>query len=104
MEEITQYIKTEYAILVAVLYLLGRGLKRLQRFPNQFIPLVLTVCGIGLACLLVLSRYQEYPNWVAAVFDGVVQGILCTGMSVYVNEVIVHCAQGRCGCDKDEKK
>ena len=56
MEELTQYIKADFAVLVAVLYCIGRGLKAIQRFPNQFIPLALTFCGIGLACLSVISR------------------------------------------------
>ena len=37
MEELTQYIKADFAVLVAVLYCIGRGLKAIQRFPNQFI-------------------------------------------------------------------
>lgn len=58
MEELTQYIKADFAVLVAVLYCIGRGLKAIQRFPNQFIPLALTFCGIGLACL---SVYRAMP-------------------------------------------
>ena len=83
MEQISQYIQAEYAILAAVLYCLGRALKSVKKFPNQFIPLALTVCGVALACLSVVSRYGEYANWAAALFDGVVQGVLCTGMAVY---------------------
>ena len=78
MEELTQYIKADFAVLVAVLYCIGRGLKAIQRFPNQFIPLALTFCGIGLA-----------------LFEGVVQGVLCAGMSVYLNEVIAHCSSNK---------
>ena len=70
MEELTQYIKADFAVLVAVLYCIGRGLKAIQRFPNQFIPLALT-------------------------FEGVVQGVLCAGMSVYLNEVIAHCSSNK---------
>ena len=66
MEELTQYIKADFAVLVAVLYCIGRGFKAIQRFPNQFIPLALTFCGIGLACLSVVSRYASYGNWAAA--------------------------------------
>lgn len=95
MEEMTQYIKADFAVLVAVLYCIGRGLKAIQRFPNQFIPLALTFCGIGLACLSVVSRYASYGNWAAALFEGVVQGVLCAGMSVYLNEVIAHCSSNK---------
>ncbi len=102
MDLITKYIGAEYAVLVAVLYLLGRGLKAVSRFPNQYIPLTLTACGILLACLSVYSRSAEYMNGAAALFDAVVQGILCTGMSVYVNEVLAHCRTGSCA-EKDRR-
>ena len=69
MEELTQYIKADFAVLVAVLYCIGRGLKAIQRFPNQFIPLALTFCGIGLACLSVVSRYASYGNCTYAPFQ-----------------------------------
>ena len=104
LEQISQYIQAEYAILAAVLYCLGRALKSVKKFPNQFIPLALTVCGVALACLSVVSRYGEYANWAAALFDGVVQGVLCTGMAVYLNEVISHSTRGRCDCGKDKDK
>ena len=104
MEQISQFVSAEYAILAAVLYCLGRALKSIRKFPNQFIPLALTGCGIVLACLSVVSRYGEYANWAAALFEGVVQGVLCTGMAVYLNEVISHSARGGCGCKKDDKK
>ena len=51
MEELTQYIKADFAVLVAVLYCIGRGLKAIQRFPNQFIPLALSVGHIALCQL-----------------------------------------------------
>ena len=70
LEQVSQYIKADYAILVAVLYCLGRAFKAIRKFPNQFIPLALTGCGIMLACLSAVSRYGEYANWAAALFDG----------------------------------
>ena len=39
LEQISQYIKADYAILVAVLYCLGRAFRAIRKFPNQFIPL-----------------------------------------------------------------
>ena len=104
MEQIPQFVSAEYAILAAVLYCLGRALKSIRKFPNQFIPLALTGCGIVLACLSGVSRCGEYANWAAALFEGVVQGVLCTGMAVYLNEVISHSARGGCGCKKDNDK
>ena len=101
LEQIAQYIKADYAVLVAVLYCIGRGLKAFPKFPNRFIPLALTVCGMALACLSVISRYGEYANWAGALFDGMAQGILCTGMAVYFNEVLSHCGPNGC---KDKKE
>ena len=103
MEQITQYVQPAYAVLAAVLYCIGRGLKALKKFPNQFIPLTLTACGVALALLNALSRCGEYANWAAALFEGVVQGVLCAGMSVYVNEVATHCGPNCCSC-KDKKQ
>ncbi len=91
MEQLIDYIDAQYAILIAVLYCLGAVLKSIKVFPNQFIPITLTVLGIALACLSAVSRSAEYANLAALIFDGVAQGILCTGMAVYVNEVLVHC-------------
>ena len=102
MEQVSQYIKADFAVLSAALYCIGRGLKALRAFPNQLIPLTLTAVGAVLACLGALSRYAEYGNWAAAVFDGVVQGVLCAGMSVYANEVIAHC--GSAGCGKSDRR
>lgn len=102
MKQIAEYIQAQYAILVAVLYCLGAALKATKKFPNQFIPLTLTGCGIALACLLAASRVGEYANLAALLFDGVAQGILCTGMAVYVNEVLVHCGPGGCHCRQEK--
>lgn len=88
MEQFAEYIEAQYAVLVAVLFCLGNVFKAIKRFPNQFIPVTLTVMGIGLACLSAASRFTEYSNLAALVFDGVAQGILCTGMSVYIHEVL----------------
>ena len=105
MEQILQYVKTDYAILVAVLYCLGRVLRSINKFPNQFIPLALIACGIALACLSAVSRYGDYANWAAALFEGLVQGILCTGLAVYLNEVLSHRGHsGGSGKKDDDKK
>lgn len=99
LEQITQYVKADYAILIAVLYCLGRGLKSIRRFSNQLIPLALTLAGVLLACLSALSRSAEYVNAAAAVFDGLVQGILCAGMAVYLNQFL-----GRCNAEQEKDK
>ncbi len=108
MESILQYIKADYAILTVVLFCLGRVLLSIAKFPQQYKLLVLTGCGVLLACLSAVSRSGEYANWAAALFEGLVQGILCTGLSVYLNEMIRHWGSDGCACrkkeDQDDKK
>lgn len=90
MEELFSLVKADYTIIVAVLYFIGVGLRRLTVFPNNYIPLTITITGIALAALSSLSRLGSYANPAALAFDSIVQGVLCAGMSVYVNEFIKH--------------
>ena len=102
-----QYIKADYAILTVVLFCLTRVLLSIKKISPQYKLLVLTGCGVLLACLSAVSRSGEYANWMAALFDGLVQGILCTGLSVYLNEMILHWGTGGCACrkkDEDEEE
>ena len=99
-----QYIKADYAILTVVLFCLARVLLSIKKISPQYKLLVLTGCGVLLACLSAVSRSGEYANWMAALFEGLVQGILCTGLAVYLNEVISHSARNNCECKKDRDK
>ena len=90
MEELFAFVKTDYTIIIAVLYFVGVGLRKLKAFPNNYIPLCITLAGIGLAALSSLSRLPDYANLAALAFDSIAQGVLCPGMSVYVNEFIKH--------------
>lgn len=88
MDMIEQYIGANYAIIVAVLYVIGIVLKKTPRIPNNFIPFIITTLGMGFAILSALSRSSEYANMAALLYDSIVQGILCAGMSVYIYEVV----------------
>lgn len=92
MDLIERYIGANYAIIIAVLYVVGLIIKRIDQFPNKYIPLLLSVLGIGLAVLSAFSRSAEYANTAALLFDSVVQGILCAGMSVYTHGNVKKCA------------
>jgi hypothetical protein len=87
METISGLIQYEFAAITTVLYVLGRVICGVERIPNRWVPLILTVTGIGLALLSADSRIDSYRNVASMVYDGVVQGVLCTGMAVYVHEV-----------------
>ncbi len=90
MDELFSFVKADYTIIIAVLYFIGIGLRKLKVFPNNYIPLSITLIGIGLAALSSLSRLSDYSNLASLAFDSIAQGILCAGMSVYVNEFIKH--------------
>ena len=79
------YIDPALLSLVPVLYFLGYTLKR-SEINNKHIPKILAGAGIALALVWVLS--QPIINPFAAAFTAIVQGVLCAGASVFVNQII----------------
>ena len=90
MENITQYINPELLILVPVLYLIGMGIKQMEKIDNRFIPVILGAIGVVFSIIYVLatSDINGYKDCLMAAFTAFVQGVLCAGASVYVNQVI----------------
>lgn len=94
METILQYIKPEFMILVIVLYFLGIALKHARRIPDQWIPLLLTGCGILCSTLSVAGSTEQYHNVAAMAYEAITQGVLCAGMSVYIHQILKQCGGG----------
>lgn len=90
IEVIQQFVKPELLVLVPVLYFIGVGFKKAKRVKDNNIPLFLCGCGIGLAVLWVLAtaNVTGWQSALMAVFTALVQGILCAGTSVLVNQII----------------
>lgn len=90
MEAISKFVAPELLVLVAVLYFLGMGLKKTEKVSDKHIPIILGGAGIALAVVWVVSvkPMAGYQDVLAAIFTAVVQGILCAGLSVYVNQVV----------------
>jgi hypothetical protein len=83
---IADYVQPELFILIPVLYFIGVMLKRTENVADNYIPIVLGVIGIIMACVWVVG----YGGLCAeSAFVGITQGILCAGCSVYVNQLIV---------------
>ena len=81
----TEFVKPELAILIAVLYGLGKIIKNTETIKDKHIPLILTVVGVALSSLYVIgSEGLTYMS----VFTGIVQGIICTSGAVYGNQLI----------------
>ena len=86
---ITDYIKPELLVLVAVLYIVGMALKK-SAVNDRFIPAILGVAGVLLSLIYVIGTTAvNTPQEIAlAAFTAVTQGILVAGASVYVNQLI----------------
>lgn len=77
MNDFISFITEKALILIPVLYILGMILKNTEKVPDKYIPLILLPIGILFSIgLLGLS------------VDSVIQGILITGATVYVNQLI----------------
>lgn len=84
MENLQDYIKPELLVLVPVLYILGSILKNTKSVSDKYIPAILGVVGVVLSFIYVVST--EGVALIGA-FTAITQGILVTGVAVYVNQL-----------------
>lgn len=75
--QITKYLAENMLPLVPFLYVIGMILKDTERIKDKYIPLILLPIGV-LFSLLITGLSP----------DGVIQGVLATGVTVYGNQVI----------------
>lgn len=86
MEELLiSYISPTLLFMVVVLYGLGLIFKRAGFIPDKFIPLILAGVGVLLCCLY---EFAVLGFSLEAAFDGIVQGILVSAVSVFGDQVI----------------
>ncbi len=77
MMKILDYIMENALVLIPVLNIIGMIIKRTEKIPDKYIPIILLVFGIaGALAIRGLSA------------DSAVQGVLVTGVAVYGNQVI----------------
>nr|DAU98165.1 MAG TPA: holin [Caudoviricetes sp.] len=90
MEVLMNYVKPELVILAVALYLIGLGLKKTELIKDKFIPAALGLIGVALAALYVLatSHFGGASDILMAIFTSIIQGILCAGLSTYVNQMV----------------
>ena len=100
VEKVLEYVKPELLVLAFVLYFVGMALKKSETVSDRFIPLILGFIGIVLASIYVFatSDIQGTQAVLEALFTGIVQGVLCAGLSTYVNQLIKQLA------NKNEKE
>lgn len=89
IESIQNFIRPELLVLVPVLLIVGAFLKHTQAVPDKFIPAILGLIGIIVAALSVFanSPLATAGDWLTASLTAFVQGVLCAGAAVYVNQV-----------------
>lgn len=89
--DIESYITPELLVLVPVLYLIGASLKRYQNFADKNIPIVLGSVGIIIAMIYEFSILGVCWD---ALYASIIQGILCAGCAVYVNQTYKQTVKG----------
>lgn len=90
MDYLKQFVQPELLVTVPVLYFIGMWMCRTDKMENHRIPLYLGGIGVAFAVLYTLSTapLANYQDVMGAIFMAVTQGILCSGASVYVNQLI----------------
>ena len=79
-----EFIPSNLIILVAVLYVLGVGLKK-SKVKDKYITVVLLILGITIAVLLSIISAQ-YKTMLDTIINGAMQGVLCWGVAIGVNQ------------------
>ena len=84
---IIDFIPQNLFIAIAVIYVLGIFLKRIESVPDKWITVILMLFGITVAILLDIIQGQ-YDTLYKAALNGLLQGILCWGVAVGVNQTL----------------
>lgn len=88
-EMVQNMIKPEYLVLVPGLYFLGVWLKK-SSVADKHIPWILGCTGIVICMAWTAATISAF-DWQSILLGAVtaaVQGVLCAGASVYVNQVV----------------
>lgn len=88
-EMLKEFIKPEFVALIPVLYVIGMGVKK-SKAADKHIPWILGAVAVGLCAVYVVGTMEAYTvqTVLVGLFTAVVQGVLCAGASVYVNQVV----------------
>ncbi len=87
-----QYILPEITIIIPVLIIIGMMLKKATYIQDWTIPILLAVVGILLAVITIGAK-DGYTS--ESIVTGIVQGILATGMAVYVHQLSIQSGRKR---------
>lgn len=85
MENLMTFIPENLLILIAAIYVFGIWLKKLETVKDNYITVILMLFAITFAVLLNLINSQ-YKVMYEAIVNAILQGILCWGVAVGVNQ------------------
>lgn len=85
MENLLTFIPEFLLIVIVVIYVFGAFLKGLKVVPDKYIVSILMLLGITTAVLLNIINAQ-YKVALDVIVNGVLQGILCWGVAVGINQ------------------
>ena len=85
MENLLTFIPEFLLIVIVVIYVFGAFLKGLKVVPDKYIVSILMLLGITAAVLLNIINAQ-YKVYLEVIVNGILQGILCWGVAVGINQ------------------
>lgn len=85
MENLLTFIPEFLLIVIAAIYTVGVFLKKIKTVPDKYITVLLMIFGITFAVLLNIIN-AEYKIALDVIINGILQGILCWGVAVGINQ------------------
>lgn len=85
MENLMNFIQEGLIIVIVAIYVFGVFLKKLECVKDKYITSLLMLFGITFAVLLSIINAQ-YKVALDVVVNGILQGILCWGVAVGINQ------------------
>lgn len=89
-ELLLDYIRPELLVLVIGLYFIGMAFKSSTYVNDELIPFILGIISIVLCALYIFAVTDitgGYKTLLIALFEIIIQGILCAAGSVYINQL-----------------
>jgi uncharacterized membrane protein YagU involved in acid resistance len=83
--DLIKLVPSNLLILVAGIYVMGIFLKKTEAIKDNYITVILMIFSITFAIMLVLINAQ-YKTIFEAVVNGALQGVLCWGVAIGVNQ------------------
>ena len=85
---ILDFLKEGYIIVIVALYVIGIFLKKMETIKEKYIVVILMALSVIVATLLTILN-ADYSVILEVILNGILQGILCWGVSVGVNQLKV---------------